>query len=498
MSHEPIQHQEEYQESYRCFLRDFPGYTETRELDRLHQQEYRRLDESGQVYLDYTGGGLYAESQISDHLELLRNEVFGNPHSHNPASQTTTKLVEQARRYVLSFFDADPDEYTVIFTPNASGALRLVGEAYPFTKGGRFLLSYDNHNSVNGIREFARSRDAEVSYIPIEVPELRTNETTVMSSLERRDETLPNLFAYPAQSNFTGVQHPLQFISMAQERGWDVLLDAAAFVPTNSLDLRRWHPDYVCISFYKMFGYPTGIGALIARKEALQRLNRPWFAGGTIRLAAVREMRHHLAEDEAAFEDGTVNYLNIPAVETGLRYLQSVSLEVIHRRVRCLTGYLLQELFSLRHSNGKPQVRIYGPVSTTSRGGTIAFNLYDPGANLIDYRRIEELAAEQGISLRTGCFCNPGVNEMAENLTAEEISEGFQSRDTSFVHFLDTIEHVAGKSAGAVRVSFGLASNFTDAYRLLRFLKQFRDSDSDVVGGVTFEIDSCRVIRDGS
>ena len=63
-----------------------------------------------------------------------------------------------------------------IFTPNATGALRLVGEAYPFHAGDRFLLTFDNHNSVNGIREFARARGAETTYVPSVAPELRVEE----------------------------------------------------------------------------------------------------------------------------------------------------------------------------------------------------------------------------------------------------------------------------------------------------------------------------------
>src|SRR6266508_4367082 len=61
-----------------------------------------------------------------------------------------TELVERAREAVLRFFSASSDEYVAIFTPNATGALRLVGEAYPFQSGDRFLLTFDNHNSVNG------------------------------------------------------------------------------------------------------------------------------------------------------------------------------------------------------------------------------------------------------------------------------------------------------------------------------------------------------------
>ena len=145
-----------------AFRKKFPSFDATHALDRLRVTEYARLDAQEQVYLDYTGGGLYAERQVREHAELLCRHVFGNPHSTNPASQAMTNLVDRARRYVLSYFHASPDEYVVIFTPNASGALKLVGESYPFTQDGRYLHTFDNHTSVNGIREFAQAKGALV------------------------------------------------------------------------------------------------------------------------------------------------------------------------------------------------------------------------------------------------------------------------------------------------------------------------------------------------
>src|SRR5271157_224730 len=108
------------------FLARFPGYASTAKLDRLRATDYRRLDESGQVYLDYTGGSLYAVSQLEAHRRMLETSVFGNPHSNNPSSAAMTEVLEESRRYAMRFFNASPEEYTLIFTPNASGALKLV------------------------------------------------------------------------------------------------------------------------------------------------------------------------------------------------------------------------------------------------------------------------------------------------------------------------------------------------------------------------------------
>jgi len=481
------------------FVARYPGYLATGRLDELRATEYRRLDDQREVYLDYTGGSLYAASQLQQHLQLMSNSVFGNPHSANPTSSAMTGHLERARHFTLRYFNAE-DDYLLVFTQNASGALKLLGESFPFTTASRYLASFDNHNSVNGIREFAKSKGAQVAYAPLTRPELRLDQARLEALLDEADPQQKNLFAFPAQSNFSGVKHPLSIIETAQVKGWRVLLDAAAYVPTNRLDLAQVKPDFVTVSFYKIFGYPTGIGALLIRRSAFADLKRPWFAGGTVNFATVQGRVHVLSANEAAFEDGTLNYLSIPAVEIGLRYIESIGIETIGERVRCLTGWLLEELLALRHSNGRAMVRIYGPVTTTDRGGTVTLNLYDPAGHLLDYRRIEELAGNEGISLRTGCFCNPGAGESAEGLTEEDMQAGIGLGDAinlqSFSRLM--LERGQNKSAGAIRASMGIASNFADAERFLQFVTGFRDQERLAIGEVTFDIESCRVIRDGS
>ena len=63
----------------------------------LRRRDFSRLDELGHVYLDYTGAGLYAESQVRAHSDYLCRSVLGNPHSRNPTSQAATQKVEEAR-----------------------------------------------------------------------------------------------------------------------------------------------------------------------------------------------------------------------------------------------------------------------------------------------------------------------------------------------------------------------------------------------------------------
>lgn len=462
-------------EAFAAFLEDYPAYRETGRIDELRRTEFARLDEQGHVYLDYTGGGLYGTTQVERHRELLLSTVFGNPHSTNPTSAGTTELIERARRHVLEYFNASPEEYVAIFTANASQALKLVGESYPFEPGDRFLLTFDNHNSVNGIREYDRACGAETTYVPVVPPELLCDGDVLDEQLARARPEGHNLFAYPAQSNFSGVQHPLEWIARAQEQGWDVLLDAAAFVPTNRLDLSRWHPDYVALSFYKMFGYPTGVGALLGRRKALEKLHRPWFAGGTISVASVQADLYSPAAGAAAFEDGTLNYAILPAVDHGLDFLEAVGIDTIHSRVSCLTGWLIRALLSLHHGSGEPLVMLYGPPGTEGRGGTVALNFRDGAGRVLDHEQIERLANRRGISLRTGCFCNPGAGELALGLSGPEISGCF-TRSGRRMTYDDFRRCVNDKSTGAVRVSLGTASSFDDVFTFVDFARELIES----------------------
>ncbi len=466
--------------SFAEFKQNYPEFETTHILDELRELEYARLDWQDQIYLDYTGGGLYANSQLLKHMELLQCNVLGNPHSENPTSMAMTKLVERARDKILSFFNASPDEYVVIFTPNATGALRLVGEAYPFETEGQFLLTVDDHNSVNGIRVFAESKGASVSYIPVELSELRVDEEKLEIYLDKAKPQGNNLFAYPAQSNFSGVQHPLDWIEKARKKGWDVLLDCAAFVPTNRLDLSQWHPDFVSISFYKIFGYPTGLGCLLARKVALNKLKRPWFSGGTISIVSVQKENWYCLQqgDEAfeAFEDGTINYLSVPALEIGLKYIERIGMDTIHKRVMCLTGWLLDNMQALKYPNGQTLVKIHGPSGLEKRGGTIAFNLYHADGTPFDCQMVQDAANKEKISLRTGCFCNPGDGEVSHSITRNEMASCFENLKPSsrYPYGSDCKDHescLAVKTKMAsIRASLGLVTNFSDVYLFMNFL----------------------------
>jgi molybdenum cofactor sulfurtransferase len=437
---------------------------------QLRKSEFGRLDQLGHVYLDYTGGGLYAKSQIEKHHALLQNQVFGNPHSTNPTSQAATKLVEEARQSVIDFFQAH--DYHCVFTANASASLKIVGECYPFEQNGAFVLLADNHNSVNGIREFCKNHGGQFEYCPINYEDLTMQNDIVAGIFERYAGFQNKLFAYPAQSNVTGVKHDLKWVARAKAAGWDVLLDAAAFVPTSQLNLSEVQPDFVSCSFYKIFGYPTGLGCLFIHKNAFGKLRKPWFAGGTVTYASVNGKHHFLHDNYERYEDGTVNYLDIPAIKIGLDFIRSIGIERINTRIKALLHTLVRELQKIKHHDGSPVVRLFGSLDLEKHGGSLVMTFFDAQGNKYAYEDIEQLTNAQGISIRSGCFCNPGVDEINSCITNDEFGNYFSSHTTDDY---DRMLRQLKRMRGGTRVSVGIATTAEDLQRFLDFVGSLKD-----------------------
>lgn len=432
-------------------------------------RELSRVDRAGVVYADYTGAALYPESLVRQDADRLTNSVLGNPHSEHGPSLTSTRDIDDAKRAILEFLHASADEYCVVLTANASAACRLVAESFPFAGESALLLSADNHNSVNGIGEYARRAGATVSTLALN-DELRL--VNACDALENHHAVAPSLFAFPAQSNFSGVRHPLSLIDDAQRHGWRVLLDAASYLSSSDLRLDDVHPDFVVLSLYKIIGYPTGLGALVARHDALRALERPWFAGGTVEWVSVHRRVHRLRPGAERFEDGTPSFGAAGIVAAALAAAKEIDRARLGRQLSALTARTLNGLQQLTHRNGTPFVTIHGPRRNNDRGATIAITLVNADSRTIPYWDVERDARAANIAIRGGCFCNPGCAETVFNLATPSAASCLDGLGADFTipRFAQCLDEQA---VGALRLSYGLGSVQSDVDRLLAFFARY-------------------------
>ncbi|XP_045633836.1 molybdenum cofactor sulfurase [Ursus americanus] len=462
-----------------------------RSLRELRQREFGRL--AGTVYLDHAGATLFPQSQLTSFTKDLMENVYGNPHSQNISSRLTHDTVEHVRYRILAHFHTSPEDYSVIFTAGSTAALKLVAEAFPWVSpgpesgGSRFCYLTDSHTSVVGMRKVAMALN--VTCVPVRPEDMRRAETRG-SGARAPDGQPPHLFCYPAQSNFSGTRYPLSWIAEVQagRRGpvavpgrWFVLLDAASYVSTSALDLSVHQADFVPISFYKIFGFPTGLGALLVNNRVAPLLRKTYFGGGTAAAYLAGDdfyiPRRSVAE---RFEDGTISFLDVIALKHGFDALERLTggMENITLHTFTLAQYTYTALSALRYPSGAPVVRIYSDSEFSSpevQGPVINFNVLDPSGNIIGYSQVDKMASLYNIHLRTGCFCNTGACQRHLGLSDEMVKKHLEAGHVCG----DNVDLIDGQPTGSVRISFGYMSTLEDAQAFLTFIIAMQLHQSD-------------------
>nr|CAI5836654.1 unnamed protein product [Callosobruchus analis] len=438
-------------------------------------KEFKRKGES--TYLDHAGATLYSELQIQNVFSELSTNIYDNPHSMNLSGKLTEDAVDLVRFRILDHFNTNDQEYSIVFTSGATAALKTIAECFDYRDSGTLAYLQHNHTSVLGMRCFSE-HSTEVK-IEDAFETFSTNTIEEAATFGGGN----GLFVYPAQCNFSGTKFPLSWIEKVKRgklnkllkvpcKQWYVVLDCACYVSTNELDLTLWKPDFVCISFYKLFGYPTGLGALLVRKTSEEVLVKKYFGGGTVQMALSSQNimipRKRLHE---RFEDGTLPFLSILAVKHGFDTIKrlDLSFDLISKHVFNLAQYTYRNLITMHHGNGQPVAELYHDTVFDNRshqGGIVNFNLLRPNGEYIGYSEVLHMANLHHIHLRTGCFCNPGACQRSLKLQTNEVVKHYKAGHVCG----DQRDLVDGYPTGSVRISFGYMSTKEEADKFLKMI----------------------------
>jgi molybdenum cofactor sulfurtransferase len=425
---------------------------------------------------------LTSKAQLERFATEMQKTLLANPHSDTTNPSASSIIVADTRSKVLQFFNADPDYFDVIFTANATAAVKLVMECLSGLEGGfDYCYHLNCHTSLVGVRELAKRSHC-----------LATDDQTEEwldeghQLFETGDGTRTTLFAYPAQSNMNGQRLPLHWAHQLRKSGSHpntyTLLDAAAFVSTSPLDLsdHMYAPDFTALSFYKIFGFPD-LGALIVRKASAHILHhRRYFGGGTTEMTTCLEERPWVARKEsslhARLEDGTIAIRSILALRCAFETHRQLfgSMEDISRHTSWLAGWLYKRLSELRHANGTPVCHVYKATgsrygSTRTQGATVALNVRNSNGSWMGPYAVGSMLRQHNIHVRTGSLCNPAGMASALDLSPADIrlayDEGFRCNQQDDIR-------TGGVLFGMVRVTLGAMSVLSDVEALAKVIEE--------------------------
>lgn len=260
------------------------------------------------------------------------------------------------------------------------------------------------------------------------------------------------------------------------------LLDAAALASTAPLDLSdpATAPDFVALSFYKIFGFPN-IGALIVRKDSQHVLqNRRYFGGGTVDMIISINDTWHAKKDSSIherLEDGTLPFHSIFALDHAMNVHERLygpnPMKFISMHTSQLGKQLYDGLSGLRHANGMPVCRIYKDDNAiygdpTVQGSTIAFNVQLADGSMVGFEEVEEAADERNIYIRSGSLCNPGGMATYLEWSPAEMKAAYAAGHRCS----NPTQIMLGKATGVVRASLGAMSTAADVQNFLKFIQE--------------------------
>ena len=433
------------------YQNNFPYINYPAFLQEIRRKEMSHMSENA-VYLDYTGAGVYSDYVFNEYTKELKSNFYLK-HSLKSNLINITNKSNTIRDEILQFVNANPEEYSVVFVASATQALKLIGEVFPWDKDSIYAYSRYNHNSVLGIRRYLLNLKGQFQSVnwPLNLSEIRDIKT----------QSRNNLFAFPLEENFAGMKvskSVLYEITHDEEirRKFILLGDAAAFLPTNTLNLTETPLDAISLSFYKIIGYPN-TGALIIRNDFIEKIRE------NLKNNIHQLNDNFLEDDEVPLE------MNL-AIPYGLRFLNQLDMKNVNKHVWTLTKRLYKGIDELCHSTGEKVAKIYGnhvKDDPDIQGGIVAFNLRRLNGSFFGYSTVVSDASESGIHLRGGCHCNPGACFESMGISESKVRQYYDNKESCG----DKLDVVDGIPLGAVRASLGWASTEEDIDTFIQWIK---------------------------
>ncbi|RDX88331.1 Molybdenum cofactor sulfurase 3, partial [Mucuna pruriens] len=457
------------EESYVNFKKAYPSFDNTYQVDRIRGQEYEHLNPSN-ICFDYSGCGLFSHAQ--EHTTSAASSSSCPPPpffavSYKPTTLNSqilygsqeSELESKIRKRIMAFMNISEVDYTLVFIANEVSAFKLVADSFQFQPDGELLTVYDHKSeAVDVMIETCKDQGVHVLSAKFCWPNLRIMATKlkkrIMSKRGKRKRKR-GLFVFPLHSNVTGTPYSYIWMSLAQENGWHVLLDARALGPKemDTLGLTMFKPDFMVCSFYKVFGEnPSGFGCLFVKKSCISALKES--SNGTS-MGIVSLSPAFRQEDGSVSPHGSEQVLSSEIVELslstslesgqprerlstvnggleiiecrGLDHADSVGLVVISCRAKYLINWLVNALMCLQHPHpptGISLIRIYGPKVNSHRGPVVAFNVFDWKGEKVDPAIVQKLADRNNISLSGALLQNMWFSDRSD----EERQRALESR----------------------------------------------------------------------
>ena len=306
---------------------------------------------------------------------------------HKLATEVSLRC-DAVRTRVADFFGAE-SPLEIAFMKNTTEGCNTVILGSSFKNGDEIVTTDYEHNSVH----VPILRAAEIHGVRHRIVNSSPDGTFDLEAFKKAMSKRVALVAMCLTSNVTGYTLPAkEVVDVAHSYGAKVLLDAAQYAPSKTLDVRKLGVDYLAASGHKMCG-PSGVGMFYCRAELSDHL-RPIMYGGH-GVTDTKYDSYSLLPAPERFETGLQNYAGIVGTGAAIDYLAEIGMDEIESHERSLNRQMTKSLADV------PGVSMLKPVDPDLRGGIFSFNI--AGLSAHDVAMIMDNS--KNIMMRSGMHC---------------------------------------------------------------------------------------------
>ncbi|MEO6252841.1 MAG: aminotransferase class V-fold PLP-dependent enzyme [Ferruginibacter sp.] len=341
-----------------------------------------------------------------------KNVALANKQAARFARKDFPGIAAAVKKELAGFLEVSDEE--IIITRNATEALNIAIQGYPFKPGDEVLLNQLDYFSMIEAFRMLENR-GQIKVNAFEMPLHPANDDEIVELYKRSITERTKVILLTHVSNITGLIVPVAKIaSMARQKGIDTITDSAHALGQVKFSLPQLGSDFVGLNLHKWMGNPVGAGVLYIKKARIKEMN-PLFGDVATSISSINKLAHF----------GTTPFAVVMTIPDSLAFQKMLGIERVSARLHYLKSIWVNEL--KKH----PHVEVVTPV-------------------------------DAGLSCAIASF-------RIHNKTAAEVADHLFKQYNIF-----TVARVLGKQ-GCVRVTPAVYNSADDVKKLVEAVKSYAD-----------------------
>lgn len=285
-----------------------------------------------------------------------KNIALANKEASRFARKDFPAINSSVKKELADFLAVYPEE--IIITRNATEALNIAIQGYPFKPGDEVLLNQlDYFSMIDTFRMLEKRGQLKVN--AFEMPLLPANDDEIVEAYRKQITPKTKVILLTHVSNITGLIVPVAKIArMAKEKGIDCIIDSAHALGQINFSLPQLSSHFVGLNLHKWIGNPVGAGVLYVKKERIKEMNA-LFGDITAAEDSINKLAHF----------GTTPFAVIMTIPDSLAFHKMLGIDKISARLQYLKSTWLNSL------KDHPNVELVTPVDASLSCAIASFRI---------------------------------------------------------------------------------------------------------------------------